>query len=91
MEFPLIYGSLRPELSIDSEGQTSDDREVHYGQRNTTRLDILERVNSGLVCVYDIKTGTRGLSAGRVETIADRVHLIEPGAVFYVIEVRPTP
>jgi hypothetical protein len=49
-------------------------REVTYGRSGSVRVDVLERVGNGTVCVYDIKTGDRGLSARRMVEIADNVH-----------------
>lgn len=87
---PLAYGNIFSELSIDAEGQDSAMEDgPHYGQPATTRLDILEQVNPELVCVYDIKTGTAGLTMSRVRVIAARVRARFPGASFYIMEVRP--
>jgi len=52
---------------------------------------VLENVaDQGTVCVYDIKTGRRGLSCPRMDEIAFNVHRLYPGTQrIIVIEVRP--
>jgi hypothetical protein len=85
-ESPLAFGDIQAELSLDE----SDD-DVHYGQSGSTRLDILEdrRDDMGAICVYDIKTGRRGLTPRRIEQIAKVVYVVYGGVMFYIIEVRP--
>lgn len=85
-ELPLAYADINAELSL---APPEDPERVRYGQPGTTRLDIIEKVSSELVCVYDIKTGRAGLSSTRVQTIAERVAAAQPGASFYIMEVRP--
>lgn len=65
-------------------------RQVSYGQSGSVRVDVLERVGNGTVCVYDIKTGDRGFSARRMAEIASNVHSVYPGTLrIIVIETRP--
>ncbi len=45
-----------------------------YGQLNTVRIDVLERVDAQTVCVYDLKTGRAGLSVSRSSEIAREVY-----------------
>jgi hypothetical protein len=62
-----------------------------YGQIGSIRVDVDERVNSRTVCVYDIKTGTSGLTLPRMVEIAGRVYASSsqiPTRII-VIEVRP--
>lgn len=40
-------------------------QEENYGGKDSIRIDVLEKVGDGTVCVYDIKTGQRGLSVAR--------------------------
>lgn len=90
LRFPIAYHNVYPELSIDAgeaDGRTSSG--PRYGQPGSTRLDILEDVGPELICVYDIKTGSSGLTPSRVRVIADRVSSRYPGASFYILEVRP--
>lgn len=63
--------------------------EAAYGSRNSVRVDVLENVGDGTVCVYDIKTGTKGLSPGRMVEIATGVRSYYPGTRrIMVIETR---
>jgi hypothetical protein len=62
-----------------------------YGRPKSTRFDVTEEVAKGLVCVYDIKTGTSGLTPRRVAQIAAKILLRYGLTTFFVIEVRPGP
>jgi len=63
---------------------------ARYARRNTVRVDVLENVKDGTVCVYDIKTGERTLLPVRMEEIARSVYRHYPNARrFIVTEVRP--
>ncbi|MEI8145413.1 MAG: hypothetical protein WCH83_08120 [Alphaproteobacteria bacterium] len=48
---------------------TPDD--IVYGRPGSIRIDAYERLRDGTVCVYDIKTGTSGLSYPRMWEITD--------------------
>lgn len=62
----------------------------HYGARSSIRVDVLERVGDGTVCVYDIKTGKSRRSASRMAEIAFNVNTVYPGTQrVVVIETRP--
>lgn len=80
------YRDVSAELSIDPEDPKAPTR---YGQLSSTRLDVLEEIRSGLICVYDVKTGQSGLSLHRVAHIAKLVAARHPGAIFFIVEVRP--
>jgi hypothetical protein len=62
-----------------------------YGRKGTVRFDVLEnRPDAGTVCVYDLKTGERGLLPGRYQEIARSVFKRFGNAVRIIItEVRP--
>ena len=45
-----------------------------YGTKDSVRVDVLENLGNGAVCIYDIKTGKSGLNAGRALEIARKVH-----------------
>lgn len=63
----------------------------HYGERNSIRIDVLERTRSDTVCVYDIKTGEAGLGLARSFEIADRVQRsFRFTRRIIVTEIRPT-
>ena len=48
-------------------------------------------LDMGAICAYDVKTGQAGLTAMRIKQIAQVVTKRFGGALFYVLEVRPTP
>ena len=77
--------SFRAEVSAI---KSRDD--VGYGASGSVRVDVLENVGNGTVCVYDIKTGATRLGAARMVEIASIVHSIYPGTKqVLVIEMRP--
>jgi hypothetical protein len=86
---PFVYDNLRAEISFAPDGPG----EVSYGQKGSTRLDVVEdrRKDMGAVCNYDVKTGRDGLTLNRLREIAERLAGNYPGAVIYIIEVRPRP
>lgn len=47
--------------------------DVAYGTRGSVRIDVLEDVRNGTICVYDLKTGKAGLDARRSLEIAENV------------------
>jgi len=65
-------------------------KEVKYGTKDSIRVDVLENVGNGTVCVYDIKTGRKGLDPARMAEIARAVKR-SYGAESQIIvtEVRP--
>lgn len=63
---------------------------TRYGQAGSIRVDILERVGNGTVCIYDIKTGNERLTLSRFREIAVRVLKSFPETTRIVIsEIRP--
>ncbi|CAI2932678.1 protein of unknown function [Aminobacter niigataensis] len=54
---------------------------------SAVRVDVLEDRNVGPICVYDLKTGRRGLSRSRAIEFARR--LAFHGRPIIIIEVRP--
>lgn len=64
--------------------------EGRYGGKNTIRIDVFERVGNGTVCIYDIKTGGKGLSMGRITEMTRRAYEIyEDTRRIIVMEARP--
>lgn len=63
-----------------------------YGQKNSIRIDVLERAKNDTVCVYDIKTGSSGLPLRRSNEIAREVyHAFGPSPRRIIVtEVRPS-
>lgn len=90
--FPARYANVHSEISISSEGNHSgtEDGSVHYGRRETSRLDILEIVDETIACIYDIKTGKRGLHFGRAEDFVRRVSKIPGVETVVVVQVGIT-
>lgn len=85
---PEVWGNVFAEISLDlSDVAEGEDNIVRYGKEGSTRLDVLEIVNAELACVYDAKTGKRGLSASRVAQIAAVVEKFAPGALFVIMEI----
>ncbi|MGV8832736.1 MAG: hypothetical protein ACOH2N_12235 [Devosia sp.] len=84
---PLSKDILHAEMSIIANAGG-----VSYGTPGSTRLDIFEdrRNDMGAICVYDIKTGQRGIGTNQLKAIAEVIRSNYNGAIFYVIEVRPT-
>jgi predicted ATPase len=68
--------------------------EVDYGTPGSLRIDVLEDLKSGTICVYDIKTGNSrysGLSPRRRADIRDAIfRAFRKGAQRVILtEVRP--
>lgn len=63
----LVDPSFRAEVSVL---KTIDEA---YGAKDSIRVDVLEDTGDGTVCVYDIKTGKRGLGFARTAEIARMV------------------
>lgn len=65
-------------------------KEENYGRKDSIRIDVLEKVRDGTVCVYDIKTGRRGLSVARTAEIATNVFSAFSGTQRIIVsEIRP--
>jgi hypothetical protein len=80
----LLDKDLRAEVAVSKSELTETGRVKHI------RVDVLENVGNGTVCVYDIKTGDRGLSQPRSMEIAREVYRNYKGIVrIVVIETRP--
>lgn len=83
-QYPLIYTDTFAELSL-----TPLAKNAPYRSKDSSRLDMVE-VRDDVVCIYDVKTGKRGIEADqlrRMMTIA-----VSYGKfTFYIIEVRPSP
>jgi hypothetical protein len=64
--------------------------EVAYGFPDSKRVDVIENVGAGTVCVYDIKTGKTELSPARMSEIATNVQQVYPGTQrIIVIQTKP--
>jgi hypothetical protein len=64
--------------------------EARYGHEGTVRIDVFERTKDNTVCVYDIKTGSRGMSMPRWDDIAGRANdVFERPRRIILTEIRP--
>lgn len=83
---------FRAEVSLLKSLAASNRQQVApYGRANSVRIDVLENVGNGLVCVYDIKTGRQTLASGRSKELMRAVSFRYPNAShIIVIETRPT-
>ena len=85
--FPTAFANVFPEISIDGRRLEIDDpRGPKYGQAGTSRLDVLEKVSATTYCVYDVKTGTSGLTQKRLLELLKK---LPKGVLVYIMEVRP--
>jgi hypothetical protein len=77
--------NFRAEVSI----LKSQEVDRSSGRLGNIRVDVFEKVSESTVCVYDLKTGTRGLSAARFREIGEAVRSEFPAAIRTIItEVR---
>ena len=87
MAHPAAFANVFPEITIDKNRLDSSARlGPKYGQAGTSRLDVLEKVSATTYCVYDVKTGTSGLSRKRLLEILKK---LPKGVLVYIMEVRP--
>ena len=84
---------LRIDLPTRDNAQEVDRKnEAHYGQLGSIRIDAYENIpEKSTVCVYDPKTGRRGLSFPRMNELAAAAHRLFGYKPKYIIvtEVRP--
>jgi len=81
-----------PELKKQMQGAANKNQidKITYGVKGSIRVDVLENVGDRKVCVYDIKTGRRGLSLPRMVEIAGTVaKRYGPESQIIVTEIRP--
>jgi hypothetical protein len=83
---------IRDEEKPSRDEEKPDRKGVKYGTKNSVRLDVMENIGDKTVCVYDVKTGRRGLSDLRMDVIARVVFKYFPDTERIVVtEVRPRP
>jgi hypothetical protein len=81
--------------STSNTGNAHEDNhqsEARYGQLGSIRMDAYENIpDKSTVCVYDPKTGRRGLSFPRMNELAASAHRLFGYTPKYIIvtEVRP--
>ncbi len=85
--FPTAFANVFPEITVDRERRDSDDEDgPRYGQLGTSRLDVLEKISATTYCVYDVKTGTSGLTQKRLLELLSK---LPKGVLVYIMEGRP--
>lgn len=76
--------ALRAEVSFAKTAEES------YGAPDSVHIDVLEDAGNQTACIYDIKTGKRGLSLARSLELARTVSMAFPGTRrMILIETRP--
>ena len=79
-------------LNTDNAQEDNHKSEARYGQLGSIRMDAYENIpEKSTVCVYDPKTGWRGLSFPRMNELAAAAHRLFGYRPKYIIvtEVRP--
>jgi hypothetical protein len=89
LEFPTRYYNVWSELSVAPGGANSAIGTAYYGQPGTTRLDVVERIDATTACIYDIKTGERGLSMKRLTDLTTRTREFSGVTTVIVVQVVP--
>jgi hypothetical protein len=93
-----VHSAMKAEINALSNGSDNlkaeysliEGDDARYGQVGSTRLDIFNYIPStNTVCVYDIKTGTRGLDASQATRIYNEAKEWKNGANVMIIELRP--
>jgi hypothetical protein len=86
-----INGENDPNYIAEVSVMKSRMEAAHYGKKDTVRVDVFEnRPEISTVCIYDPKTGSRGLSRPRMAELANTAERKFPGTNrIIVIEVRP--
>ncbi|WP_155912014.1 hypothetical protein [Methylobacterium sp. 77] len=81
----LGYPDLQVEFSLDISGIPAK-----YGTQNSSRLDLFELTPDRMVCVYDYKTGNKGLSPTRALALARVAKMYYPQSIgIVIIQVKP--
>lgn len=87
-----INGKGNPNYRAEVSGFKSSQAKAKYGQKDSIRIDAYEnRPENSTACVYDPKTGERGLSFPRMKELAQTANRLFGSKRIIVIEVRPTP
>lgn len=84
--------NYRAERSFLKEGfEAPLDREIYYGYRGSVRVDAYEyNPDTGTLCVYDLKAGSRGMSITRSDVLARATSLgFNNVRRIILVEVRP--
>lgn len=63
--------------------------EAQYGEKGSIRIDVVQYLGNGTVCMYDLKAGLAPLSAPRMHDFANRVLKFDKVKHVFVTQVRP--
>ncbi|MHC1549470.1 hypothetical protein [Phyllobacterium sp. K27] len=75
----------------DALAEAPDNTAATRGNKHTLELDVFEKVNDDLVCIYDIKTGKRNFTSKRMSQLSHAVAKKYPGVKnFFTIQIRPS-
>lgn len=87
-----FIGRDYPEIAVEFSLDKSTGREVFYGKKDSVRVDLYEWAPDEMVCVYDPKTGDKGLEFDRALVLARAAkrHFPQSRGVI-MIQVRPHP
>jgi hypothetical protein len=88
-----INGEHDPNYIAEVSVMKSQVAAAYYGKKGTVRIDAFEnKPEVSTVCIYDPKTGSRGLSRPRMAELAGTAVRKFPGTKrIIVIEMRPGP
>jgi hypothetical protein len=81
-----------PNYRAEVSGLKSKEADVRYGTRGSIRIDAFENLPEiSTVCVYDLKTGERGLRFPRMTELAQTAQRLFGNTPEHIIvlEVRP--
>jgi len=86
-----VRAQKKPNYRAEVSAFKSNETKARYGDKGSIRIDAFEnRPEFSTVCIYDPKTGERGLSLPRMLELAQTAHrLFGKAERFIVIEVRP--
>ena len=86
-----INGKAEPDYRAEVSGIKSRQAEAKYGTKGSIRIDAFENLAEiSTACIYDPKTGERGLSLPRMLELAQTAYRLFKSKQIIVIEVRPT-
>ena len=81
----------KPDYRAEVSGIKSSQAEAKYGTKGSIRIDAFENLaEKSTACIYDPKTGERGLSLPRMLELAQTAYRLFKSKQIIVIEVRPT-
>jgi hypothetical protein len=86
-----INNQGKPDYRAEKSGFKSSWAKAKYGQKDSIRIDAYENLAEiSTACIYDPKTGERGLSLPRMLELAQTAYRLFKSKQIIVIEVRPS-